>query len=335
MINAIVLGGGTGSYTILSSLKNYVPNLTAIVNMTDDGGSTGVLRDELGVLPPGDLRQCLIALSKSPELIRSLLNYRFESGTLKGHAFGNILLSALEKTTGSMQNAADIIGQLFNLSGRVLPVTLDNSQLCLKYTKSNGSTATIMGENNIASTNVQNLKNAEFLLTPPAEMNPDIENLLEEADLIIFAPGDFWASIVPLLLVGGLTKALKKSPARKILINNLVTKPGQTHGFFVHDFVDSLEKYLGKNFFDYVIYNNTVPPEKILAKYLADQEELVKFNTEIMQKKKYQAIGDDLVDDSPVLISKADVLLNRSRNLIRHNSDRVARIIMQIYFNNN
>ncbi|MDQ5958905.1 MAG: hypothetical protein QG562_724, partial [Patescibacteria group bacterium] len=126
----VVIGGGTGSFTLLSGIKNYVSDVTAIVNMADDGGSTGQLRDEFGVLPPGDVRQCLVALSESPK-VRELFNYRFSDGSLKGHAFGNIFLSALEQMTGSFAEAVDVADQVLNVKGKVIPVTLDNVKLVL------------------------------------------------------------------------------------------------------------------------------------------------------------------------------------------------------------
>jgi uncharacterized cofD-like protein len=175
----VVIGGGTGSFTLLNGLKNYTSHLTAIVNMADDGGSTGVLRDELGALPPGDVRQCLVALSESPR-VRELFNYRFSEGTFEGHAFGNIFLSALEKMTGSFAEAVDVADEVLNVRGRVVPVTLNNVHLIMK--KRNGKK--VIGEYQIGNMKFDLDENRpELELSPPAVINPEASAAIADAIL--------------------------------------------------------------------------------------------------------------------------------------------------------
>ena len=241
MKNIVVIGGGTGTYTVLSGLKKYTPNLTAIVTMADDGGSSGELRDELGVLPPGDIRQCLVALSKSSKTMRQLLGYRFESGKLKGHSFGNIFLSALEKVTGSFSDALEEASQILNISGKIIPVTLQKTELCAKLKMGK----IICGETNLQKTSfVNNL--SELTLRPAVEINPEAVKAIKKASLIVIGPGNFYASLLPNLLVKGMKEAIRQSRAKKVFVCNLMTKKGHTDNFTVSDFVDVLETYLGK-----------------------------------------------------------------------------------------
>src|SRR3972149_12071491 len=184
----VTIGGGTGSYSALFGLKKYPLKLTAIVNMIDDGGSSGVLRDELGVLPPGDVRQCLVALAESSTTLRKLFNYRFEEGGLKGHSFGNIFLSALEKETGSMKKAISEVGKVLNIKGKVVPVTFTKTaQLCVDLADGK----TIAGETHIDE--VEKKENRapikKIYLKPKAELNPDTKDAIEEADFILIGPG--------------------------------------------------------------------------------------------------------------------------------------------------
>jgi uncharacterized cofD-like protein len=204
----VVIGGGTGSFSVLSGLKNYAHDITAIVNMSDDGGSTGILRDELGVLPPGDIRQCLVALSQSDQIMRDLFNYRFAEGTFEGHSFGNLFLTALEKVTGSFDAAVGTASQVLNISGRVVPVTLTNSQLVLA--RADGTRLT--GQHAIEG--AQLTPRPKLSLTPSPTLNPEAAATIAAADLIVIAPGNLYASLAPTLIVPGLGAAVAGSPAK-------------------------------------------------------------------------------------------------------------------------
>lgn len=319
-----MIGGGTGSFTLLSSLKNYVQDITAIVNMADNGGSTGVLRDELGVLPPGDVRQCLVALSRSSRDMRKLFNYRFEEGTFAGHAFGNLFLAALEKTTGSFARGLRTAAEILNIQGKVVPVALGNVHLALKQGQ-----RLIEGETTITQLDFKNGR-PKLFLRPPAALNPEAAAAIAEAQLVVIAPGDLYSSIVPTLLVKGMDRALRTSPAKIIYVCNLVTKPGQTDNFAVHDFGAEIEKYIGASSLDAVIYNDQEPPGKILDKYAKAGEHWVKFDLVQLEQADYQAYGESLVSRRTTKANPADKLLERS--LIRHDGDKIARLLMRLYF---
>jgi len=321
----VVIGGGTGSFTLLNSLKKHTPFITALVNMADDGGSTGVLRDELGVLPPGDVRQCLVALSDSAEL-RDLFTYRFEEGSFKGHAFGNLFLTALEKMTGDFARAVEVASEVLAITGSVEPVTLTNVRLAMRE-KDGGE---IHGEFNIGNRTFKGKNRPDFWLEPEAKANPKALRAIAQADLIIVAPGNLYGSLAPALIVPNIGEALAKSNAKKLYVCNLVTKPGQTDGFTVADFADEIERLAGAPFLDVVLYNTEMPDASLLEKYAAKGELAVRFDLKTLKKKHYQALGASLLSGQLWQnTNKADPIA-ATRTLIRHDADAVARAIMEI-----
>jgi uncharacterized cofD-like protein len=257
-VKIAVIGGGTGSFTLLSQLKNYTKHVTALVNMADDGGSTGVLRDELGVLPPGDVRQCLVALSES-ERVRDLFNYRFDGGTFEGHAFGNLFLTALEKMTGNFASAVETAADVLNIIGEVHPVTLDKVTLVMK--QSNG--AVTEGEFEIGHADFGLNRRPDMHLMPKAELNPAARRAIMEADIVVIAPGNLYGSLAPALIVPGMSQALNETDAKKVYVCNLVTKPGQTDDFTVADFAHEVERF-GDFKLDYVLYNEHKPAQDLI-----------------------------------------------------------------------
>ncbi len=309
---------------VLSGLKKYSVDLSAIVSMADDGGSSGVLRDELGVLPPGDARQCLVALSKSSRLMRELFNYRFASGGLSGHSFGNIFLSTLEKITGGMDSAIKEAGHILRIRGQVLPVTLKNSRLAAEL--KNGKK--IIGENKIYGNLSDLMALKKLYLCPAAAVNPEIIPIIRQADKIIINPGDLYTSLIPNFLVKGLSGAVKKSKAKVIYVSNLMTKPGQTDGFSAVDYAKALEKYSGQGTIDYVIYNKEKPEEKILKKYLRQGESLVAAG-DLSKNSKIKILSHNLLSHKIYNAGKNDALANL-RSLIRHDSDKLAKIIYNL-----
>lgn len=321
----VVIGGGTGSFTVLTGLKHYASDITAIVNMSDDGGSTGILRDELGALPPGDVRQCLVALSESDQTMRDLFNYRFEEGSLDGHSFGNLFLAALEKTTGSFAQAVKTAGDILKISGHVIPVTLTNTKLAVKYPD---GTKTV-GQYTIETTRFAKHSRPQLSLEPQAKLNPDAKAAIETADLIIIAPGGLYHSLAPTLLVPGLGKALREAKAKLFYIANLINKPGHTDGFMVHDFVAEIERFIGGPAIDCVIYNQRKPTPALLEKYARAGEYAVEFDPQVLAASHYRAMGEALVSDSIPKLKAADQKIPRT--LIRHDSDKVARLIMGTY----
>jgi len=320
-----VIGGGTGSFTLLSSLKEYTHSISALVNMADDGGSTGVLRDELGALPPGDVRQCLVALSSTPEL-RDLFNYRFEEGSLKGHAFGNLFLTALEKMTGDFAKGVETASEVLNITGRVEPITLTNVKLAM-CDKDGIETH---GEFKIGHATFKS-ERPELWLEPKAEANPKALTAITQADIVIVAPGNLYGSLAPALIVPGVGKALAKSRALKLYVCNLVTKPGQTDGFQPNDFADEVERLAGEPFLDAVLFNTEQPSKDLMKRYAADGENAVTYDQAILGICHYKAVGANLLSNAIwENESKSDPIAAK-RTLIRHNPAAVAGAIMELY----
>lgn len=322
----VVIGGGTGSFTLLSGIKDYVRDVTALVSMADDGGSTGQLRDELGVLPPGDVRQCLVALSESPR-VRDLFNYRFEEGSFKGHAFGNIFLTALEKMTGSFADAVEEAGEVLRISGRVEPMTLDPVRMVAEY--ANGEVTT--GQSQVDRADFGEQKRPVIRLEPAAAINPAAHGAIMAADIVVIAPGSLYTSIAPALAVEGAAEALQQTSARLVYVCNLINKPGQTDGFSVADYAAEIERLSGARL-DYVIYNDTPPDAELLEKYAHDGEFPVEVDEDELETAPYRAKGLPLVAGAIWQGGSIADPLASARSYIRHDADRVARELMRIYF---
>ena len=321
----VVIGGGTGSFTLLSKLKLHTSNVTALVNMADDGGSTGVLRDELGVLPPGDVRQCLVALSDS-ERVRDLFSYRFDGGSMQGHAFGNLFLTALEKMTGSFAEAVHTASEVLNITGTVYPVTLDKVTLVME--QSNGTVT--QGEFRIGHADFGEHMRPDMKLIPEATMNPDAVTAIQEADIVVIAPGNLYGSLAPALIVPGMSDALRTTSAKKVYVCNLVTKPGQTDDFTVSDFADEIER-IGSFQLDYVLYNDAKPSQYLLERYAKDGEYWVTYELESLAGASYTPIGAHMVsrDRSSTQGNGTDPIAS-TRTLIRHDADVVANELMRL-----
>jgi uncharacterized cofD-like protein len=324
-IKIAVIGGGTGSFTLLSSLKEHTSQIAALVNMADDGSSTGQLRDELGVLPPGDIRQCLVALSREPR-VRDLFNYRFDEGSLKGHAFGNLFLAALEKMTGNFAEGVELASDVLNIVGTVEPITLTNVHLAME--KDNGDV--IRGEFRITDTDFKKARPKTWL-EPDAEANPRALAAITQADMVVIAPGNLYGSIAPALIVPGVGDALRKTDAFCVYVSNLVTKPGQTDGYTVSDFVEEIERLAGGAFLDGVLFNTEQPSDDLMSKYAKEGELRVEFDREKLHNAPYIAAGADLVAGSPWKnINKTDPI-GAHRTLIRHDSDATANALIELY----
>lgn len=322
--HVVTIGGGTGSYSSLMGLKKHNLKLSAIVNMLDDGGSSGILRDELGVLPPGDVRQCLVALADSSRLLRDLFNYRFEEGGLRGHSFGNIFLSTLEKQSGSMKKAIDEAGKILRIRGEVVPVTFTKeSQLCVDL--ENGTT--IEGETHIDVVEKKEKRSpiVKVYLKPSAVLNEDAKEAIIKADYILIGPGDLYTSLLPNILVKGVPQAIKNSKAKKIFVMNLMTKYGQTSNYSAKRHLDEIEKYLGKGIINYVLLNSKKPKKAILSWY--DEYEEYPVEDDLKENKYYEIIRADLIKDVVVSESTSDAL---RRSIIRHDSKKLASEILEI-----
>jgi len=321
--NIVVLGGGTGSFTVLSALRDQNVNLTSIVSMADDGSSTGILRDELGVLPPGDVRQCLVALADAP-VMRDLFDYRFDEGSLSGHSFGNLFLSALEKTSGSFANAVENASEILRIKGRVLPATLDDVRLVMRWAD---TSLELKGERVIDAEHFKlDPRKAELDLAPRAAVNPEAREAILAADVVVLSPGDLYTSLGAILAIDGIDEALRTTKARIIYVCNLVTKHGQTDGFSVEDHLGEIERFIGGQVVDTVLYNTGKPPEEVLRRYDAEHAYLVRRDLREM-REGIDFVGEDLLGDMAAHKNGDDMI---HRSLIRHDHAKLSTAILAI-----
>lgn len=326
-LKLVVLGGGTGSFTLLSALKTLTPDITAVVNMSDDGGSTGVLRDELGVLPPGDIRQCLVALAddETSRILRQLFTFRFTEGALAGHSFGNLFLSAAEKMTADFNEAVRLAGEVLHITGRVLPSTLDNVRLAIAW-----GGQKVQGQATIDAMDFKGheAERPQLFLEPRGALNPAVAKALAEADLIVVAPGDIYTSLGPLLVVDGMVEALVAARAPKVYVCNLVVNPRQTRDWSVVDHARELDRLAGKPFITHILYNTGVPDTKLLARYNKAGERMVAMKAD-QPAEPYVLTGRDLLSRRVVKTVPGDKLAAK-RSFIRHDGAAVARAIAEL-----
>lgn len=323
----VTIGGGTGSFMLLSGLKKYQVDLAAVVSMADDGGSTGVLRDELGVLPPGDVRQCLVALSDSSEVLRKLLSYRFEDGGLKGHNFGNLFLSALEKISGNFSSGVEEAMKILNVRGQVIPVTDYDAKLCLELR--NGKI--LEGEDQINHSVFDSNMIEKMYFGSRVGASRKALKCIKDADVIVIGPGNHYCSILPNLLIKKCADAIRASKAKVVYNCNLTNKKGHTDGFDLDDYVDSINKLIGKDRIDYVVYNAKKPAQKLIKKY--EKQEggnfMVGFSVEKNPGRKFKVIKGDFISNGEAKYSKSDSLA-QTRSFIRHDSQKLANAIMLV-----
>lgn len=319
------IGGAAGTSNVLYGLKKYNYKLTAIYPVTDDGGSTGRLIKDYNVLPTGDLRRLIIALSKEKNVITDSLLYRFNEGELKGHALGAIILTALTKKYGNIQKATDKMTDLLNIKHKILPVSQKKTTLCAKLENNK----VVKGENKIDEVIGfnGNLRIKKIFLSPFIEVNSKAKKELLDTDLIVMGPGDLYTSLLPNIIVSGMKETIKKSKARKIYICNLMTKFGQTNNFKVSDFVEEVEKYLGKDALDFVIYNNKKPDTKILNIHKKRKSQFVEIDEKHFNQK-YKYLSSNLIDNKIHKKEPGDYL---QRSLIKHSPHKLAKLITSCF----
>jgi len=314
MKKVVVIGGGTGSYTVLRGLKHYDLDITSVVSMFDSGGSTGRLRDEFGMLPPGDVRRALIALAddNAAGVLRQLFEYRYDRGNgLDGHNLGNLMLTALTDIYKSDAKAIEQAGNILNIKGRVLPVSLTNTQLCARL--DNGQE--IVGETNIDLPK-HDPKNKiwQLYLQKPAELYEPTRKAIAEADLIVIGPGDIYSSVLPNMLVSGMPEALRTSKARLAYVCNLMTKNGETDGFAASHHAREILKYAPGIELDYIVCNSRASDKRLLEKYAAEQSFPVRIDERVHERAK-KVILEDLITEP---------------ELIRHDSGKLATVLVDI-----
>jgi uncharacterized cofD-like protein len=306
----VAIGGGTGLPVLLRGLKQHTENLTAIVTVADDGGSSGRLRGEFGILPPGDIRNCLVAMAETETLMDQLFRYRFDQGEgLTGHSLGNLLLTALIDIAGDFQSAIREAGKVLKVRGLVLPSTLKQVVL---HAELEGGTV-ISGESRIS--HAQKQIRRVFLTPEECAPVPEALEAIATADLILLGPGSLYTSVLPILLVKEILAAVKRSPALKCYLCNIMTQPGETTGFNASDHLRAIYEHAGRGWIDYILVNTR----------MIDQEK--------QERYARQGASQVLVDDQDmyrmgVRLLRADVL--EDGELVRHDSQKLSRAIMNV-----
>lgn len=308
----VVIGGGTGLSTMLRGLKLYTNNITAIVTVGDDGGGSGKLRADLGMLPPGDIRNCILALADTEPIMEDLLQYRFTEGTLKGQSFGNLFLAAMDGISDNFEAAVQKMSSVLAVTGKVLPVTLDDMKLIAELENGN----IVEGESIIPDEVIKQKSKIKNLKIEPEKAKPLLDALMaiSEADAIVMGPGSLYTSIIPNLLVEDIAECINKSDAIKIYISNVMTQPGETDDFTVSDHIKTLMKYSGKNSVEYVIANNGTIPKDIEERYLSEGSKLVELDY-------------DNIKDLGVKVVETD-LVKITKGYVKHDSEYLAQVLM-------
>ena len=315
--NIVVIGGGTGQSVFLRGLKKKTHNITAVVTVADDGGGSGILREDLGMLPPGDIRNCLLALANIEPTMREVMQYRFTDGALKGQSFGNLFLAAMNGLYGNFEVALYKMSEIFAITGKVLPVSLDNINLIAEL--KNGEI--VKGESKIpieckkGKTSIKRV----YLDKPDAKPLYEVINSIENADLIIMGPGSLYTSIIPNLLLEGVVEAIEKSKAPKVYICNIMTQPGESDNYNVLDHVNSIVNHTKKNIIDYVISNNEVLPQEMLERYQKDGATQVLLDDN--QKKSLKIMGAKTIEEN---------LIEIKSNYIRHDASHISDIVINL-----
>ncbi len=340
-LRIVSMGGGTGLSTLLSGLKGYVgkesisssesqlwiDNLTAVVTVTDDGGSSGRLREEFQILPPGDIRNCMVALAEDEHLMTRLFQYRFESeGDLSGHSFGNLFLTALTGVTGDFLEAIKESSDVLAIKGRIFPSTTEDVTLIAELEDGR----TIEGETNIVESraHIKRLRLSKDCCRPL----PETLDAIHHADVITIGPGSLYTSLIPNLLIDGMVDAMRRSRALKVYICNIMTQPGETEGFSVEDHLRTLFEYSPGLQLDYVIVNSSPIREELREKYLADGAAQVHFDS-ILESSMSDGV-QEIVNISSASVSQFRIICRDVLNengVVRHDPNKLARLLLEIY----
>ncbi|MDO8642058.1 MAG: YvcK family protein [Candidatus Woesearchaeota archaeon] len=313
--NIVVIGGGTGLNSLLSGLKKYTNNITAIITVADEGKSSRVMRTEYGVLPPGDIRNCIVALSDAEPLMAKLLQYRFNEGTFKGHPIGNMLLTAMAKVTGSFEKGVEETAKIFAIRGRVLPVSLGTTHLCAEL--ENGK---LICEEPEVEEHKKKYKSEikRLFLDPQVSAYGKAVEAIKSADLVVLGPGSLYTSILPNILVKGIPEALRKTRAKLAYVVNVMTQPGETDQYTAYDHVAKIEQYLGIGVLDVILINKEKAPEQLYEKYKKAGARRVKSDEQELDRLR--DFGAEIVTAN--LMTKKD--------LLRHDSDKLAQAVVKL-----
>ncbi|WP_392435590.1 uridine diphosphate-N-acetylglucosamine-binding protein YvcK [Finegoldia magna] len=315
----VTIGGGTGNSILLRGVKNFTSNITTIVTVADDGGGSGVLREDLGMLPPGDIRNCLVALANTEPIMEKLINYRFSNGQLKGQSLGNLLIAAMNDICGDFNEAIREISNVLAITGKVLPMTLDNVKLFAEL--EDGST--IEGESNITFLNRKNGGKIKRVYTSPKLLLPLKESIdsIMDADIVLLGPGSLYTSIIPNLLVTDISKALKETKAEVVYILNIMTQPGETNGYNVTDHVVAIIDHANSNIIDKIVVNS-----KEVDKYAKYRYKSIENSTPIYitdeDRENMEKLGIEIIE--------ADIC-DISYDYIVHDSNKLMKTILERY----
>ncbi|MDP2830865.1 MAG: YvcK family protein [Candidatus Omnitrophota bacterium] len=305
----VTVGGGTGLSVLLSGLKNFTSNISAVVTVADNGGSSGRLRQQFDVLPPGDIRNCLVALADAPALMRDLFQFRFdEHSEFSGHSFGNLFLTVMTRLTGDFEKAIKETSKVLALRGQVIPSTLGDVTLVAHF--SDGSM--VIGEEQIP---LARKSISRVSLTPEQPLaTPDALKAIKEAQIIVLGPGSLYTSIIPNLLIKEITQEIAESEAIKVYVCNVMTQPGETDGYSVSDHIKALFKHSHEQILDYCVVNNGEVPGEVLKRYSQDNSLLV-----VNDRKKVENLGVRVVEEDFSMIADG---------VIRHDAEKLAKIIL-------
>lgn len=310
----VVFGGGTGLSILLRGIKKFTKDITAVVTVADDGGGSGILREDLGMLPPGDMRSCITALADIEPSMLKLLQHRFKEGYLQGQSFGNLLIAAMFEIFGNYEHALKEIGSIFRLSGKVLPMTLQDTHL--KAYLSNGEI--ILGENIIPSyVKKANCKIDTISLVPSfCEPLEETLNDIERADIVIIGPGSLYTSVIPNLLINKIPDKIYESKCKVFYVCNLMTQPGETDDYSVVDHINAIKKHVGKNIIDFVIANDKKLPDNEMEKYInqgAKQVILDEAQIKELEENNIKVISSDFIEIK--------------NDYIRHNATKIGNLL--------
>ncbi|MCS7226094.1 MAG: YvcK family protein [Gloeomargarita sp. SKYB31] len=310
----VALGGGTGLSRLLRGLKHYSSNITAIVTVADDGGSSGRLRREVGVLPPGDIRNCLAALASEEQLLTALFQYRFEAGEgLSGHSFGNLYLTALTHITGSLEQAIAASSRVLAVRGQVLPATMADVHLWAELADGRR----VEGESQIPKAKGRIVRIGCTPAHPPAL--PKAIEAIEDADLILVGPGSLYTSVIPNLLVPAITEAIARATVPRVYICNAMTEPGETQGYRVSDHLRAIEQVTGGRIFDVVLVQKKPPSPQALQRYAQVGSEFVELDREQVIRMGYRLLLADVIQEDP------------QKGYVQHHPQRLAHVLMRWY----
>lgn len=314
-LKVAAIGGGTGLSTMLRGIKQYTSQITAIVTVSDNGGGSGILRQEMNIVPPGDIRNCLVALANTEPIMKKLLQYRFSEGSLKGQNFGNLFLAALSDVSGSFENAVKVTSNVLAITGKVLPVTSENVELVATFDDG----MHLKGETQIVEYGKETHSLIKQIVLDPKEPAPgeSVIQAIEEADLILMGPGSLYTSIIPNLLVNQVAEAIKNAKGHRIYIANIMSQPGETTGFTIEEHIEAIEHYIGDHGIDTVIVNNATVSEEHLNRYSEDGAHLLRMDE---KHPIWERIG---------CIKAPLAHINHEKKYIRHDSAKLAEYIFQ------